>query len=142
MMLGTTIVVEGADDQELARLRFIVEQVELLAGEWAQESRKQPPGRDITFHDCSERVYAILEADPSNPVVKPEPPIEQAVHLASELLFVTRQMSAAGSADAERLELARQALIESGYFTADQVGADIAPRIVELLAALTKRPAG
>lgn len=31
-----------------------------------------------------------------------------------------------------RLELARQALIRTGYFTADQVGDDVAPRITEI----------
>jgi hypothetical protein len=33
----------------------------------------------------------------------------------------------------ERLRLAREALIRDGYFTADQVGPDVAPRIVEWL---------
>lgn len=32
----------------------------------------------------------------------------------------------------ERLRLAREALIATGYFTADQVGDDVAPRIIEL----------
>lgn len=36
-----------------------------------------------------------------------------------------------------RLELARQALIGTGYFTADQVGDDIAPRITELVSHYT-----
>ena len=35
-----------------------------------------------------------------------------------------------------RVEAARQSLIQSGYFTADEVGPDIAPRIIELHAAL------
>lgn len=39
---------------------------------------------------------------------------------------------------AQRLEQARKALIATGYFTADQVGDDIAPRIIELHSALTK----
>ena len=35
-----------------------------------------------------------------------------------------------------RLTLARNALIATGYFTADQVGDDVAPRITEMFAAL------
>lgn len=35
-------------------------------------------------------------------------------------------------ANRERLELARTALVETGYFTADEVGNDVAPRITEL----------
>jgi hypothetical protein len=35
----------------------------------------------------------------------------------------------------ERLRLAREALLADGYFTPDQVGDDIAPRITERLAA-------
>lgn len=37
----------------------------------------------------------------------------------------------------ERLQLARRALIQTGYFTAEQVGDDIAPRITELYSAIT-----
>ncbi len=37
----------------------------------------------------------------------------------------------------ERLRRAREALIGTGYFTPDQVGEDIAPRITELYSALT-----
>jgi hypothetical protein len=40
----------------------------------------------------------------------------------------------------ERLERARHALIEVGYFTADEVGDDIAPRITELVSHL-RQPA-
>lgn len=36
----------------------------------------------------------------------------------------------------ERLALARLAVIDSGYFTAGEIGADIAPRITELVAAV------
>lgn len=39
-----------------------------------------------------------------------------------------------------RLRLAREALIEDGYFTADEVGEDIAPRIVEWLTHHRDRP--
>lgn len=35
----------------------------------------------------------------------------------------------------ERLRLARQALVSTGYFTEDEVGPDIAPRIIEVWAA-------
>lgn len=40
------------------------------------------------------------------------------------------------SADCERLELARRALVDTGWFTAAQVGDDIAPRIIEMHNAL------
>lgn len=36
----------------------------------------------------------------------------------------------------ERLQLARWALIQTGYFTPDQVGDDVAPRITEMFSAL------
>lgn len=39
----------------------------------------------------------------------------------------------------DRIELARQALIADGYFTADEVGDDIAPRISELSSHLRHR---
>lgn len=35
----------------------------------------------------------------------------------------------------ERLNLARQVLVEDGYFTEDQVGDDLAPRLIEWLMA-------
>lgn len=38
-----------------------------------------------------------------------------------------------------RLELAREALVATGYFTADQVGPDIAPRITEYAAAMSRK---
>jgi hypothetical protein len=38
-----------------------------------------------------------------------------------------------------RIELARQALIDTGYFTADEVGPDIAPRITEFHAVQEER---
>ena len=40
----------------------------------------------------------------------------------------------------EQLARARAALIQTGYFTSDQVGDDIAPRITELYLALTGPP--
>jgi hypothetical protein len=40
----------------------------------------------------------------------------------------------------QRIRMAREALIETGYFRADQVGDDIAPRIVELTAGLRQQP--
>ena len=40
---------------------------------------------------------------------------------------------------AERLDLARRALLADGYFTADQIGDDVAPRITELLTHLRDR---
>lgn len=43
------------------------------------------------------------------------------------------------SDDSTRLALARQALIDTGYFTPEQVGPDVAPRIIELHAALVSR---
>ncbi|HEY9367547.1 hypothetical protein [Streptomyces sp.] len=55
-----------------------------------------------------------------------------ALDLAKEM---HRQRQRAEQAEA-RLEAARQALIRDGYFTAEQVGDDIAPRITERLAAL------
>lgn len=39
-------------------------------------------------------------------------------------------------ADSERLRLARQTVIDAGYFTADEVGEDVAPRISEMLFAI------
>ena len=39
--------------------------------------------------------------------------------------------------DRQRLDLACRALIATGYFTEDEVGDDIAPRITELHSALT-----
>jgi hypothetical protein len=41
----------------------------------------------------------------------------------------------------ERIALARHALLDDGYFTDDQVGDDIAPRITERLAALRETTA-
>jgi len=38
--------------------------------------------------------------------------------------------------DSERLRLARATVIDAGYFTADEVGDDVAPRIAELLFAI------
>ena len=40
--------------------------------------------------------------------------------------------------DAERLEAARRALLEDGFFREDQVGDDVAPRIIERLADLRR----
>lgn len=37
----------------------------------------------------------------------------------------------------ERLRRAREALVATGYFTADQVGDDVAPRITEMFSALS-----
>lgn len=48
------------------------------------------------------------------------------------------QRERAGNAE-QRVELARQALLADGFFTADQVGPDVAPRILERLAALRER---
>lgn len=42
--------------------------------------------------------------------------------------------------DAERLRLAREALIGTGYFTPDEVGPDVAPRITEMFSALSLAP--
>jgi hypothetical protein len=39
-------------------------------------------------------------------------------------------------ADAERLRLARRAVIDPGYFTENEVGDDVAPRISEMLSAI------
>lgn len=36
----------------------------------------------------------------------------------------------------ERIELAKDALVGAGYFTADEVGDDIAPRITEMVSAI------
>lgn len=47
-------------------------------------------------------------------------------------LLTEQQLGRADNA-LERLRLAREALIRDGYFTADEVGPDIAPRIVEWL---------
>jgi hypothetical protein len=44
--------------------------------------------------------------------------------------------------DRERLNRAKQALVDTGYFTPDQVGNDIAPRIIELYRALTRESDG
>ena len=41
----------------------------------------------------------------------------------------------------ERIALARHALLADGYFTEDQVGDDIAPRIIERLAAMRETTA-
>lgn len=38
-----------------------------------------------------------------------------------------------------RLQRAREALIQTGYFTPEQVGIDVAPRITELWSALTNK---
>lgn len=38
----------------------------------------------------------------------------------------------------ERLRHAREALVRTGYFTADQVGDDVAPRIIELASHYTE----
>lgn len=43
-------------------------------------------------------------------------------------------------ADQERLEAARVALVGTGYFTSEQVGADIAPRITELWSSVRVDP--
>ena len=43
------------------------------------------------------------------------------------------------TAAAQRLALAQQALVATGYFTADQVDDDVAPRIIELNSARTQR---
>lgn len=40
----------------------------------------------------------------------------------------------------ERLDLARRALVATGYFTADEVGRDVAPRITELWARFHATP--
>jgi hypothetical protein len=42
------------------------------------------------------------------------------------------------SAESERLEAARQVLLADGYFRPDQVGPDVAPRIVERISALRR----
>ena len=39
----------------------------------------------------------------------------------------------------ERLELARRALVQTGYFRTDEVGPDVAPRITELWAARKRK---
>jgi hypothetical protein len=54
---------------------------------------------------------------------------------ANELADVLTGTPSTLSPDRQRLEAARQALIETGYFTPEQVGDDIAPRITELLGA-------
>jgi hypothetical protein len=45
-------------------------------------------------------------------------------------------MSMSNDAAVERLRLARQALVETGYFREAEVGDDVAPRIIELASAL------
>src|SRR5882724_2544419 len=44
--------------------------------------------------------------------------------------------AADGELGCERLDAAKRALVDTGYFTEDQVGDDIAPRIIELRVAL------
>jgi hypothetical protein len=48
--------------------------------------------------------------------------------------------AAASEAMRARLNLAKAALVRTGYFTADQVSDDIAPRITEMHSALTTPP--
>lgn len=47
-----------------------------------------------------------------------------------------------GEDDTERLRRARQALVATGYFKADEIGEDIAPRITELHAAFAPSDPG
>lgn len=63
-----------------------------------------------------------------------QPPIDSATRQLRE--ENDRLKAALGLRDnaTERLRLARQAIINDGYFTEDQVGPDIAPRITELIA--------
>lgn len=66
-----------------------------------------------------------------------ELPVEEL--LAVELLSLRRRVEVLERRDQldwERLRSAREALISTGYFTPDQVGDDIAPRIIELYSAL------
>lgn len=56
-------------------------------------------------------------------------------------LATYERMSAHILAIEERLILAREALVATGYFTAKQVGDDIAPRITELWIALSESDA-
>lgn len=54
-------------------------------------------------------------------------------------LYAAAEAEAYGQhTDGLRIHLAREALIQTGYFTAEQVSDDIAPRITELWSALTR----
>jgi hypothetical protein len=57
----------------------------------------------------------------------------------ADLFGICPDFQIAEEPDEERLRLARSALVGTGYFTADEVGPDVAPRITELHAALTAR---
>ena len=56
--------------------------------------------------------------------------------LPGEGVLVRRRPAQPDSVTAERLDAARRALLEDGFFREDQVGEDIAPRIIERLADL------
>lgn len=62
----------------------------------------------------------------------PDATLRQMSEVPDELL--TEQQLGRPENALERLRLAREALIRDGYFTADEVGPDLAPRIVEWLA--------
>jgi hypothetical protein len=61
---------------------------------------------------------ALYQAKPESPIISADPE-----HWAADTAMITAN---------ERFRLARAALIATGYFTEDQVGADLAPRITEL----------
>lgn len=53
-----------------------------------------------------------------------------------ELACRIRDLLRAESAALKRLELAKDALVRTGYFTREEIGDDIGPRIIELWSAL------
>lgn len=52
--------------------------------------------------------------------------------------YDSREIEIPTQPERERLDLAKRALIDTGYFTEDQVSDDIAPRIIEMHSALTR----
>lgn len=100
-------------------------------GDWHQSV----PDRDPTWSDWADGATPHrTESEPADATVCtpiPAATLTQLSEVPPELL-TEEQLGRAENA-LERLRLAREALIRDGYFTADEVGPDIAPRIVEWL---------